>query len=278
MVIDGHHHIAGEPAPILSMMDQLGIDCTILVGVGVRDLDVVTIRDGLVFRLPWLLKTAGVWKSRSIVSSRRFQESLMPQPDNNRVEAAIHKHPKRFRGFVFVNPAHPATLDEVERRLSAGFCGIKLALLQYPVALDSPQVSALCEIANERRIPVFFHQGLTSATSDPAVMLKRFPKINFSIAHAGVQYFEQAVALAREYRNVWLDTSSYFVTPAKLRRLVREVGAQKLIFGSDVPVMARNSAEALDKIMALEIPERERAAILGENLQHILETAKQEAI
>lgn len=275
MIIDGHYHISGDPSPILASMDKLGINCTILVGVGVRDLNVVTIRDSLVFRVPWLLKTFGVWKSRFIVNSRRFQESLLPQPDNDRVEAAIREHPKRFRGFIFVNPAHPGTLDEVERRLSAGFCGIKMALLQYPAALDGPQISALCEIAQAQRIPVFFHQGLTAATADPTAMVKRFPKVNFIIAHAGVQYFKQAIELAREYDNVWLDTSSYFVTASKLRRLMREVGAYKLVFGSDVPVMASDAAEALSKIMALKISDRERTAILGQNLLQILESANQ---
>ncbi len=273
MIIDGHYHINGAPSPIIAGMDKLGIDCTVLVGVGVRDLNVVTIRDSLVFRVPWMLKTFGVWKSRIIVNSRRFQESLLPQPDNDRVEAALREYPKRFRGFIFVNPALPGTLDEVERRLSAGFCGIKMALVQYPVALDGPQISALCEIANARRIPVFFHQGLTVATSDPTAMFKRFPKVNFIIAHAGVQYFERAIELAREYRNVWLDTSSYFVTPYKLRRLMREVGASKLVFGSDVPVMARDAGQALNKIMALKISDQERAAILGQNLLQILESA-----
>lgn len=273
MIIDGHCHINGAPSPILASMDRLGIDCTILVGVGVRDLNVVTIRDSLVFRVPGLLKTFGVWKSRLIVNSRRFQETLLSQPDNDRVEAAIREYPKRFRGFIFVNPAHPDMLGEVERRLSAGFCGIKMALLQYPVALDGPQISALCEIASGRRIPVFFHQGLTAATSDPTTMFQRFPKVNFIIAHAGVQYFEQAIALARTYRNVWLDTSSYFVTAHKLRRLVREVGANKLVFGSDVPVMASDAGQALGKIMALEVSDQDRAAILGQNMMQVLEGA-----
>ena len=37
MIIDGHLHIAGDPGPILSRMDALGIARTVLVGVGVRD-------------------------------------------------------------------------------------------------------------------------------------------------------------------------------------------------------------------------------------------------
>ena len=274
MIIDGHHHIAGDTAPILASMERLGIDCTVLVGVGVNDLNVVTIRDSLIFRMPWLLKTVGVWKSKAIVRSRALQEALLPQPDNERVAKAIRDFPNRFRGFAFVNPAHPQAVAEVENRLAAGFCGIKMALLQYPVSLESPEMFALCEIANSRRVPVFFHQGVTPATSNPEAIFKRFSKVSFIIAHAGVQYFGEAIELARAYPNVWLDTSSYFVTAAKLQQLIRELGPKKMVFGSDVPVMAFDQAEALNKIIQLPISEHDRTAILGDNLQRILDNAK----
>ncbi len=103
--------------------------------------------------------------------------------------------------------------------------------------------------------------------------IARFPLVRFIIAHAGVQHFEQAIALARDHSNVWLDTSSYFVTPGKLRRLVRELGARKLIFGSDYPVMALDPGDALQKILSLSLPAQEQEAILGGNLREILETA-----
>ncbi len=272
MIIDGHLHLAGDAKPILARMDALGIDRTVLVGVGVRDLGVVTVRDSLIFRVPGLVRTVGVWKARAIVRSRQFREVWMPEPDNDRVGDALRDHSKRFWGFVFVNPSQPGAIDMVERRLKAGFCGIKLALLQYPADLDGPEMCALCELAQARRVPLFFHQGLTPASADPTRMVRRFPRVRFIIAHAGVQYFDQVLALAREHSNVWIDTSSYFVTPAKLRRLLREVGARKLVFGSDYPVMALDPGDALNKILALPLSARDRDAVLGGNLREILES------
>lgn len=271
MIIDGHLHIAGEPRPILARMDALGIARTVLVGIGVRDLRAVTIRDSLVFRMPFLLRTVGVWRSRSVVRSLRTRELLLPCPDNDRVAAAVRAHPDRFLGFAFINPEHPDMLAEAERRLDMGFHGIKLALLQYPCALDGPEISALCNLAQARNVPIFFHQGLTADTADAARMVAHFPSVRFIVAHAGVQYFNQAVALAEANSNVWLDTSSYFVTPAKLRHLLRRPGFRKLVFGSDVPVMALDPADALAKIMALPLSASERDAILGGNLMSILE-------
>jgi len=273
MIIDGHLHLAGDPKPVLARMDALGIDRTVLVGVGVRDLKVVTVRDSFIFRVPWLVRTVGVWKSRAIVRSRRLREVLMPQPDNDRVEAALRDHPSRFWGFVFVNPLLPGSIDMAERRLKSGFSGIKLALLQYPADLDGPEMCALCELAQAHNVPLFFHQGLTPASADPIRMIRRFPRVRFIIAHAGVQYFEQVLSLAREHNNVWIDTSSYFVTPAKLRRLLKEIGARKLVFGSDYPVMALDPGDALNKIMALSLSAQDRDAILGGNLREILEAS-----
>ena len=271
MIVDGHLHVAGKPEPILARMDALGIGRTVLVGVGVRDLRAVTVRDSVVFRVPFLLRTVGVWQSRATVRALHAHGLLLPQPDNDRVEAALRAYPDRFSGFVFVNPAHPEMLAEAERRLDAGFRGIKLALLQYPAALDGPEISQLCDLARARHVPVFFHQGLTAATADASRMVRRFPDVRFIVAHAGVQYFDQAVALAESHANVWLDTSSYFVTPAKLRRLLRRPGPGKLMFGSDVPVMALDPADALAKILALAVSASERDAILGGNLLRIME-------
>jgi len=271
MIIDGHLHIAGEPEPILARMDALGIARTVLVGIGVRDLRAVTVRDSVVFRVPFLLRTVGVPKSRAMVRSLHARGLLLPQPDNDRVAAALRAYRDRFRGFVFVNPAHPDMLAEARRRLDSGFQGIKLALLQYPAELDGPEVSALCELARARHVPVFFHPGLTAATADASGMVGRFPDVRFIVAHAGAQHFEQAVSVAESHRNVWLDTSSFFVTPAKLRRLIRRPGPSRLVFGSDVPVMALDPADALAKITALPLSAPERDAILGGNLTAILE-------
>ena len=102
-------------------------------------------------------------------------------------------------------------------------------------------------------------------------MVARFRDVRFIVAHAGAQYFEQAVVLAESCPNVWLDTSSYFLTPAKLRRLIRRPGPGKLVFGSDVPVMALDPGDALAKITALPLSAPEREAVLGGNLTAILE-------
>ncbi|MGZ8226769.1 MAG: hypothetical protein ACXWT3_09040 [Methylococcaceae bacterium] len=63
MIIDEHRHIVGDYQPILTEMDALRIARTVLVGVGVRNLNVVTIRDSIVFRYHFLFRSLGSSKS-----------------------------------------------------------------------------------------------------------------------------------------------------------------------------------------------------------------------
>lgn len=272
MIIDGHRHIVDRYQPILAEMDAFGIDRTVLVGIGVRDLGPVTIADSWVFRWHFLFRTLGMLKARQLVASPTFQNNLLANPRNDAVLAAIGQQPDRFLGFAFINPESAQAADELQRCLAQGMCGLKLALVQYPTDLHGSKMAALCDIAAARGIPVFIHLGLTAASSQADWLVTAFPTVRFIIAHAGVQCFEQTLALARRCGNVFIDTSSYIATAGKIRQLCAKLGAGKLIFGSDIPVMCGTLPEALRKIDALAIPDSEKAKILGDNLLAILPT------
>jgi uncharacterized protein len=270
MIIDGHRHIVGDYAPILQSMDALGVDKTVLVGVGVRNLDLVTIHDSLLFRSHLLFRTLGMLKARQLVNSRAFRENLLGDPRNEDALRAVRERPDRFYGFAFINPESPHALAELRRCLAQGFRGIKLALVQYPTDLRGRNMTLLSEVARECRIPVFMHLGISATAAEPDWLAEAFADVTFIIAHAGVQRFEQTIALARRLDNVYVDTSSYIATTGKLRRLCKTIGAGKLIFGSDVPVMCEEVGDALAKIVALNLPASEKDKILGGNLDAIL--------
>ncbi|HCE43142.1 MAG TPA: hypothetical protein DET40_06320 [Lentisphaeria bacterium] len=270
MIIDGHCHIVDEYLPILRRMDELGIDKTVLVGVGVKDLDVVKIDDSLIFKHDLLFRTLGVLKARKISRSRKFRETLVENPFNDAMLLAIRERPDRFYGFAFVNPKSDYALDEIRRCLDAGACGIKLALLQYPTDLSGERMNRICGIAQQEHVPVFFHQGLTRESSNASDMIKRFKDVDFIIAHAGVQYFREAVELAKDNSNIYIDTSSYIVTEEKIRYLYTALGAGKLIFGSDYPVMSKDPGEGLEKIRRLKCPDADTGRMLGLNILGLL--------
>lgn len=274
MIIDGHLHIVDEYQPILTRMDQLGIAKTVLVGVGVRDLSVVTIHDSFLFKSDLLFRTLGMMKARRILRSPALQEGLLGDPRNDAVLRALRERPDRFLGFTFINPESPRALAEARRCLDAGMCGIKLALFQYPTDLAGDRMTQLCLLAREYGVPIFVHIGIQPGSFEIEGPARNFPDINFILAHGGVQRFRDLVDLMDSYPNLYVDTSSYIVTVGKLKELHARVGARRLIYGTDVPVMARDQSEGLDKIGRLRLSQDERDLILGDNLLELLKGAK----
>lgn len=270
MIIDGHQHIVDDYRPILARMAALGIDRTVLVGVGVRDLSVVTIRNTPMLKSHFLFKTLGMMRARALVNSRALKEGLLSDPRNDAVLRAIKERPDRFSGFCFVNPESPRALDEISRCLDAGMKGIKLALVQYPTDLNGTKMAMLCEIARAKRVPIFVHQGITRESSEISGVVKMYQDVIFIIAHTGCQCFDEIMGLARTCDNVFVDTSSYIATRRKIQRICDTAGAGKLIFGTDVPVMCEDPAEALEKIRTLKASDADKEKILGGNLRRIL--------
>lgn len=269
MIIDGHQHIVDSSEPILRLMDRQGVDRAVLVGIGVSDLDAVSIGDSVVFHSPLLLRTVGLFKSRRVLRGLRKRNILLPVPRNDAVLKAIAAYPDRFSGFAFVNPLHPDALSQARDCLAAGMCGLKFAHLQYPPDPAGEVMWPYAALARQTGVPLFIHLGLHFPIwLDP--LCAAFPDVFFIMAHAAVQHFDPVVALAEQRPNILFDTSSYFVTDRKLRRLVERVGTRRILYGSDMPVMAASMSEGIDKIRRLNLCPDDEAALLGRNLENLL--------
>ena len=68
--------------------------------------------------------------------------------------------------------------------------------------------------------------------------------------------------------NVYLETCSSFRSPGVIERLVMEAGADRVIFGSDTPLMGPRCQ--IGKILTAKISDQEKRLIIGENACRIL--------
>ncbi len=121
-------------------------------------------------------------------------------------------------------------------------------------------------------MPVAFHSGESDyyGHSGPANFLqvaRRFPEVTFILKHMGYRLVEDAVQVALERPNIYLETAG--VTCSNILKAVRRVGADRVIFGSDTPYHS-------PKVEAMKIAEHpglsgdEKRKVLGENLGRIL--------
>jgi predicted TIM-barrel fold metal-dependent hydrolase len=106
-----------------------------------------------------------------------------------------------------------------------------------------------------------------STPQDLAELAGRHPKAQFIDAHTGGDW-EYGIRAIRGARNVSTCIAGFDPTAGCVEMGVRELGAERLIYGSDAA--GRSFASQLAKVTGADIPEAARRLILGGNLQRIL--------
>ena len=124
--------------------------------------------------------------------------------------------------------------------------------------------------ASELNIPILFHPR---NVDDCHTAVRSHPEVNFILAHLGSfsskrwREHDRAIFVVQEYPNLYLETSSV-VFYRYLEKAARELPVEKLIFGTDGPLV--DSRIELQKIRMLQLePEAERK-VLGGNVLRLL--------
>lgn len=108
-----------------------------------------------------------------------------------------------------------------------------------------------------------------STPAELAVLAARYPEQVFLCAHAGGEW-EQGLRAVRDTPNVWVETSGFDATAGFLEMAVREIGEDRVVFGSHLPT--RSLGTELTKVTAAEITEEAKSKILGANYRRLLGT------
>ena len=193
---------------------------------------------------------------------------------NDLTASLVAAHPDRLLGFAYVSPLMPETIvPELERAIDRlGLKGIKL----YPPFVDPPLSDPvwwpIYEFADDRELVVLWHTGIEPG-SFPRYMgevVGRFPGARFVSGHSGncPPMRRQAIDVALDHPNVYLETCSTFRTPGVIEQLVEEAGAERVLFGSDTPLM--DPRAQLGKIITADISDDDKRLILGGNARRLL--------
>ena len=194
------------------------------------------------------------------------------KPDNACVEKAIAKYPDKFYGWVTANPNQPDAMQEVKKYINKpGFIGVKAHpfMHQYSIkALD--EVAAFC---SEHKKPILIH--LSAEKDSYQYLSEKFPKLNVIYAHLGVPHWKNMWEYVKDKPNVFLDTSSDYLTQAIVEKGAKVIDYHKLIFGNDGPYgcFEFNKFDFKHKkgwIEALNIPDSQKEFILGKNFMELI--------
>lgn len=106
-----------------------------------------------------------------------------------------------------------------------------------------------------------------STPSELAELAARFPAQQFLCAHAGGEW-ERGIRAVADSPNILVETSGFDATAGFLDMAVRELGADRIVFGSHLP--SRSLGTELSKVLCADIGDREKRLILGENYRRLL--------
>jgi predicted TIM-barrel fold metal-dependent hydrolase len=100
-----------------------------------------------------------------------------------------------------------------------------------------------------------------------ADLARRHPSASIICGHTGADW-EIGIRAVRDCKNVCVDLAGSDPTAGLTEMAVRELGAERVIYGSDAG--GRSFASQLGKVFGAEIPESAKRMILGENLKRLL--------
>ena len=205
--------------------------------------------------------------------------SYDPEPeklhrDNDAAWRAVAKYPDRAFGFVYLNPKHTqASLQELDRCVRDGpMVGVKLWVA---MRCNAPELDPIIARATELRVLIFQHTWLKitgnlpseSTPFDLAELAARHPHAMLVCGHSGGDW-ERGLRAIRPHKNVYADLAGGDPTAGLTEMAVREIGAERVLYGSDVA--GRSFASQLGKVHGANIPEFAKRLILGQNLKRLL--------
>jgi len=191
---------------------------------------------------------------------------LLPkyQLDNQDVISISNLDPERFVKFFWFNPKFDMDKEEknysiLEEHFKKGFCGVKIHsginLIKIPRDINK-LVSFMQDF--DKRFPLFIHStpktsyfGGVSA-KDIVNLASKNPELTIIVGHAALA-MEYAIDLGlalRKFKNVFFETSCSI--PYGILSLIKTIGHERIIFGSDAPVTNPISLE-INKITCLPI-------------------------
>jgi hypothetical protein len=99
-----------------------------------------------------------------------------------------------------------------------------------------------------------------------------FPELTIVCAHwgGGLPFYALMPEVRKAITNVFFDTaaSPLLYTPQVYNQVIQLVGAERILFGSDYPLLAQG--RQLKEIKALDLPEEIENLILSGNAQRLL--------
>lgn len=202
-------------------------------------------------------------------------EALVPRGHGNSVQgnahaAAIVEQVPGLLQYVVIDPREPRTFGQADEMLRSPRCvGIKIHPEEhcYPIREHGRRIF---EFASDRQAVVLTHSSeQNSLAADFVPFVNDFPAVKLILAHIGCGWdgdlTHQVRAIQRSlHGNMYADTSSArSVTPGLIEWAVQEIGADRVLFGTDTPLY--HTAMQRARVDFSDLTSAEKQLVLHDN-------------
>ncbi len=206
-----------------------------------------------------------------------YEKLARSQPDVNL--KAMERWPDLLLGMIQLNANNlRASLDAVNRWLRDGpmlgvyFPGGGPGAMTCTHRNFRPLVERIAELRGVIMQHTWFKTGGKqgpgeSTPSDLVELAAQYPQQKFLCAHAGGEW-QRGIRAVRNSPNVLVETSGFDATAGFIEMAARELGAERIVFGSHLP--SRSLGTELGKVVGADITEDDKRLILGENYRSLL--------
>ena len=215
---------------------------------------------------------------RAVFSSMLAISGNEPE-GNDAVHRMIRRWPDRVVGYCVPNPyRRPA--EELARCIDMGFRAVKLHPRGMGCPMDNRMYRPVYEEAQRRRMPVLFHSGGLLTMPDfrftsPDMILRiarAYPELPLLAGHMGLERWLDLVNVAPDVENVYLDITMSLPDLYRLEKAVQTVGAERVLFGTDLPLL--DPSVPLGLVQGADLTDEQRRLILGGNMVRLLEAVR----
>jgi predicted TIM-barrel fold metal-dependent hydrolase len=204
---------------------------------------------------------------------------------NDYILESVARYPGRLIGFCAVNSlVDDTSLMEIERCVRAGVKGVgELRPDTQPLDFKKKNIiKPFADLVRQLKLIISTHASEPvghmypgKGTATPGLLadfIANLPGIPVVCAHwgGGLPFYELMPEVRKAMEDVYFDTaiSPFLYRPEIYQHMSQIIGADRIIFGSDFPVIAQR--RLLDEINAANLSEKARDEVLAGNARRLL--------
>lgn len=207
-------------------------------------------------------------KSMMVTSLKSLKYDM--ETGNREVYQFQKRYPGRVFGYATISSQRYDKIarNEIRRCFEQyGFKGIKI-YSYAAVSIDEPRTVDILKLAAESGAPVLAHSEPKECES----LGNKVPEATLIMAHMGNTLlakgdWNRAIMAAERTPNLYLDISGSPINVPFIEEACERVGANRILFGSDLPLF--DARLQIAKVLDADISDDERRLILGGNAKRI---------